>query len=119
MLSAGTGSGVGEKTRLVWGKIRRAYLGVFRGGYLEAQEKLRQGECIRCGTCCKLLYVCPHLEELADGTSRCKIHENRPINCRIFPVNRRDLQDRDLIAKDGEKKACGLFFVDGADDAEI
>ena len=112
MLFARTGSGIGEKTRLAWGKIRRACLGVFRGGYVEAQAKLRQGECIRCGTCCKLLYECPHLEELADGTSRCKIHEDRPINCRIFPVNGRDLQDRDLIAKQSENKPCGFSFVE-------
>ena len=112
MLFAGTGSGVCEKSRLAWGKIRRAYLGLVRKNYVRSREKLRRGECIRCGACCKLLYVCPHLEELADGTTECKIHERRPINCQIFPINGRDLQDRDLIGKRGDNKPCGFSFVE-------
>ncbi|NIA07396.1 MAG: hypothetical protein GWP14_07155 [Actinobacteria bacterium] len=111
MLLARTGSGARTKAQLVWGKIRRAYLGALRSGYVKDQVQLREGECLRCGTCCKLLYVCPHLEELPDGTTQCKIHHDRPINCRIFPVNASDLRDRDLIGGNGDYKECGFFFT--------
>jgi hypothetical protein len=37
----------------------------------------------------------------------CMIHERRPPNCRIFPVDRRDLSDRDQIAPD---RPCGFSF---------
>ena len=110
MLFSGTGSGVSSKLRLSLGKIRRAYLGLLRKGYVNSRVKARRGECIRCGACCKLLYVCPHLEELPEGTTQCKIHEQRPINCRIFPVNGRDLEDRDLIAEGDNSKPCGFSF---------
>lgn len=105
-----TGSGVWAKLRLAWGKIRRGYLGLLRRGYVDSRVNARHGECLRCGTCCKLLYVCPHLEELFDGTTQCKIHERRGINCRIFPVNGRDLKDRDLIAEGSNSKPCGFSF---------
>ena len=64
VLFARTGSGVFEKSRLAWGKIRRGCLGLLGSGYVASRVKLRRGECLRCGQCCKLLYVCPHLEEL-------------------------------------------------------
>ena len=110
MLLAGTGSGLGAKLRLAWGKIRRFYLGHFRPGYVESKAILRRGECLRCGACCRLLYTCPELEELADGTTRCRIHEKRPENCRIFPVDQADLNDRELISKDRGERSCGFYF---------
>ena len=112
MLGSGTGVGVGQKSRLAWGKIRRLCLGAFQSGYIKSKEQSRQGECLRCGTCCKLLYACPHLEELEDGATECRIHEERPINCRIFPVDARDLKDRDIIAGKLNSKPCGFTFVE-------
>ena len=110
MLLARTGSGTGARLRLAWGKLRRLYLGHFRPGYVESKTNLRRGKCLRCGTCCKLLYLCPELEDLADGTTRCRIHEKRPKNCRIFPVNQADLNDRNLVSKDTNKEPCGFSF---------
>ena len=110
ILLAGTGSGLGTKSRLAWGKIRRFCLGHFRPGYVESNTNPRRGECLRCGTCCKLLYVCPELEELAEGMTRCHIHEKRPKNCRIFPVNQADLTDRNLVSRDMNKEPCGFSF---------
>ena len=112
VIFAQTGSGVSAKMRLAWGKIRRGYLGLLRSNYVKSKASLRRGECIRCGACCKLLYVCPHLEELPDGTTECNIHERRPMNCRIFPINGRDLKDRDLVAKGGHNKPCGFSFAE-------
>lgn len=111
MLLARTGAGLGAKVQLSWGKIRRFYLGQFRPGYVKSKLIMRRGECLRCGTCCKLLYLCPELEELPDGTTLCSMHENRPINCRIFPIDQRDLNDRDLISKNGDKQPCGFDFT--------
>ncbi len=112
MLLARTGSGLGAKLRLAWGKIRRFYLGHLRPGYVESKISLRRGECLRCGTCCMLLYRCPELEELPNGTTRCRVHENRPRNCRIFPVDQTDLNQRDLVFKDPDKRPCGFDFVE-------
>ena len=110
MLLVPTGSGLGAKLRLAWGKIRRFYLGHFRPGYVESRIALRQGECLRCGDCCKLLYACPELEELPDASTRCRIHDQRPKNCRIFPVNQTDISDRDLVGKDTNTQSCGFNF---------
>ncbi len=111
MLLARTGAGAGAKLRLARGKIRRFYLGHFRRGYVESRISLRRGECLRCGACCRLLYICPELEELADGSTRCRIHEERPKNCRIFPVDQRDLNDRGLVGGDMNERPCGFDFV--------
>lgn len=110
IIFAQTGRGVADKSRLFRGKVRRFYLGLFGRRYLEAQENLRQGQCNRCGQCCKLLYVCPHLDELPDGTTTCLIHQSRPVNCRVFPIDRRDLADRALLAKHRSKPSCGFNF---------
>ena len=110
MLSARTGSGISAKSHLAYGKIRRLCLGLFRSGYVESRVSLRQGQCLRCGRCCKLLYICPHLEDLPDGTTSCRIHEHRPINCRIFPLNEADLKDRDLIQNGRLNGPCGFYF---------
>ena len=110
MLLAGTGSGLGAKLRLAWGKIRRFYLGHFRPGYVESKINLRRGECLRCGACCRLLYICPELEELPDGSTRCRIHEKRAKNCRIFPVDQTDLNDRGLVGGDMNERPCGFSF---------
>ena len=110
MLLAGTGSGLGAKLQLAWGKIRRFYLGHVRPGYIASKINQRHGDCLRCGTCCMLLYSCPELEELEDGSTRCRIHEKRPTNCRIFPVDQADLKDRDLVSRDREKHLCGFSF---------
>ena len=112
MLWMRTGSGARAKLRLAWGKVRRFYQGRLRKDYVESQAKLRKGQCLRCGQCCKLLYACPELETLPDGSTQCRIHEKRPINCRIFPVDPRDLEDRNLVGENGSGKVCGFIFVE-------
>ena len=43
-------------------------------------QYIRSGNCISCGTCCKLPVRCIFLMK-----NRCLIHYNRPVQCRGFP----------------------------------
>ena len=92
--------------KLLKGKIRRFYLGHFRKSYVKLQLEKRKGECARCGACCKLIFNCPFLIENPDGTFKCKIYGKRPINCRIFPIDEKDLKERNLISN----LPCGYYF---------
>ena len=68
----------------------------------------RRGECLRCGVCCKLVVKCPHLDE--SDLPACLVHEQRHRNCRIFPLDERDLGDRDRVSPETR---CGYRFVNG------
>ncbi len=91
---------------LAMGKIRRFYYHKFSKAHILRNHKRREGECARCGTCCKLLFKCPFLDE-SQTPSLCKIHNSRPMNCRIFPVDELDMRDRDIVSKDTK---CGYTF---------
>jgi hypothetical protein len=39
----------------------------------------------------------------------CAVHPRRPQNCRIFPVDRLDLEERDLV---DPGRRCGFWFVE-------
>ena len=101
-----------NKWLLLWGKIRRFYYGHFLGREVKKKLQTRQGECIRCGTCCKMLFQCPFLVTHKDGSTSCMIHDKRPINCRIFPIDNLDLRDRDLVSKEIK---CGFYFTNGGE----
>ena len=94
------------RMRLMWGKVRRFGLGLFRRGYVRRSAARREGECQRCGACCRLGYRCQFLREKGGGTE-CRVHWLRPRNCRLFPIDERDLADRDAIAPD---VPCGYRF---------
>ena len=81
-------SGVGTLRKL-WGMVRRFYLTHFRPAYVEKQKERRQGECARCGTCCKIVFDCPYLEE----DNECTVYEERALQCRAFPIDERDLEE--------------------------
>jgi hypothetical protein len=93
---------------LLWGVLRRLFWHVCRPGAMRASLARRLGECRRCGACCQLFRRCPHLE--ADkGLSACRLYGRyRPPNCRQFPIDPRDLADRDLIAPD---EPCGYSWT--------
>ena len=95
-----------QRVRLLWGKVRRFYLGVLRRRYVRRSLELRRGECARCGACCALGYRCWSLRDSDDGTE-CRVHGVRPMNCRIFPIDERDLADRDLL---NPSVPCGFSF---------
>jgi len=77
------------------GKVRRFMLTVFRLGETDRLIAQREGDCNRCGRCCRIGYVCPMLEELPDGSSRCRAYSLRPPNCRKFPIVPADVHDVD------------------------
>ena len=89
------------------GKIRRFYLGYFKKNYISGQKLKRQGECKHCGVCCRLLIKCPLLYQDKYGNYLCKIHNRKPSNCDLFPINEKDLKDRDTILPD---VPCGYTF---------
>jgi hypothetical protein len=97
---------IGEMLQLLSGKIRRFTISHFRKGYVRQQEAARKGQCSRCGACCKLLFRCPFLLE-EDGLYSCRIHGNKPENCHIFPINQRDLEDRNIVSPEFK---CGFYF---------
>jgi hypothetical protein len=70
------------------GQLRRQYLSRLRPGYVRQAREDRQSECRRCGSCCNLTFNCPFF----DATVGCKIYEKRPLTCRDFPIDARDLR---------------------------
>lgn len=89
------------------GKFRRLYLSTFRKNYVNKMLAQRKGQCNQCGACCKLLLKCPFLIEEKDSFS-CSIYGKvRPVNCVVFPINKKDIKDRDLILPE---VPCGYFF---------
>ncbi len=95
------------------GKVRRWFNHTTRPDHVDRRLRRRRGECVRCGACCKLLFKCPLLVERPDGSTACRIHGNRPGNCRVFPMDENDLADRDRLLPE---LPCGYYFVE-ADDA--
>ncbi len=92
---------------LWWGKLRRYLQHTFWPGYIASSHARREGECLRCGACCRIGSQCPHFDTDDDDLGLCKRHEVRPRNCRIFPVDERDLADRDIVSPD---TTCGFSF---------
>ena len=97
-----------ERIILAWGVVRRMRLHLFRPGMVRASHAARKGACRRCGACCRLMtVVCPHVCE-EQGLASCNRHaRTRLPNCVNFPIDRRDLADRDRIAP---HELCGFFW---------
>lgn len=81
------------------GKVRRFILSKTRRTYVEQAWERRRGECKRCGSCCAIMFKCPHL---LDG-NRCAIYDKRFEQCSHFPIDERDLRFLEHI--------CGYHFV--------
>jgi hypothetical protein len=96
-----------ERLILGRGKLRRLYLGLLRPGYVKASLARRVGQCDRTGACCHLMYTCPLLITKSIPV-RCGIHEIKPLSCRLFPIDERDLKERDIVSPD---VPCGYSFV--------
>lgn len=62
----------------------------------------REGDCNRCGACCKILFRCPFLGTDADGQYTCKIYQSRFAQCRLYPLRPEDLR---------EVEQCSYTFV--------
>ena len=98
---------------LLRGVTRRFFLNLFRPGYVRESVKRRQGDCVRCGVCCHLVAnKCARLRFHPDGHSTCRFYElYRLPNCRTFPIDPRDLADRNLVAPD---TPCGYSWADAS-----
>ncbi len=96
-----------SRARLFWGKLRRAYLVYLRPGYVRESLKRRVGGCGRTGACCHLSFSCPMIRWI-ERTPTCRIYEHRPRSCTTFPIDERDLRDRDILFPE---TACGFSFV--------
>jgi len=92
------------RARQAQGKVRRFVKTTFRKESTIASLALRQGECNRCGACCELVFKCPFLKKNPVGTSMCGIYENRPNSCRLFPIEKRDIQE--------VRGTCSYYFIE-------
>ncbi|HLL72635.1 MAG TPA: YkgJ family cysteine cluster protein [Pyrinomonadaceae bacterium] len=92
------------RARQAQGKLRRFVSANFRKQEVIDALSLRRGECNRCGACCEILLKCPFLKKHGDGTSTCGIYEDRPNQCRLFPIERRDL--------DEVRGQCSFYFIE-------
>ena len=79
-----------------------------RGRVVEKLDR-RRGACTRCGACCKILFQCPAYDD-ADGNPKCLIYNDRPGVCSLFPLDEKDLRDRDIVMSG---RRCGFYFEDG------
>ena len=78
-----------ESVQRAWGVMRRFALSHFKRSYVEEQARKRQGECRRCGDCCRIIVRCPFLK----GRNHCVIYNKRSAQCKMFPIDERDLRD--------------------------
>ncbi len=92
------------RARQAHGKLRRFVRANFRKQEVVASLALRQGECNRCGACCEILFKCPFLKKHRDGTTTCGIYEDRPNQCRLFPIEKRDLEE--------VRGTCSYYFIE-------
>lgn len=92
------------RARQAQGKLRRFVRANFRHEEVIASLALRQGECNRCGACCEILFKCPFLKKHRDGTTTCGIYEDRPNQCRLFPIEKRDLEE--------VRGSCSFYFIE-------
>ena len=96
------------RVKLFGGILRRLYLHAFRPGYVRARHRERQGECQRCGACCQMAWECTFFHQ-PDGKPACKFYSRyRYPNCVNFPIDARDLADRDLVSPD---RPCGYHWL--------
>lgn len=67
----------------------------------------RSGNCLRCGRCCHASIKCQHLEYDEKGLSLCKVYDQKPRLCSLYPYNETDYFDhlRDTCGYKYEEKA--------------
>ncbi len=92
------------RARQAQGKLRRFVNINFRKEEVVAALALRRGECNRCGACCEILFKCPFLKKHSDGSTTCGIYEDRPSQCRLYPIEKRDLEE--------VRGTCSYYFIE-------
>lgn len=90
---------------MAWGKVRRfALITVFKKR-AAADLARRRGACTQCGACCKILFKCPAYD---DERGWCTIYDDRPGVCALFPINEKDIAERDIVMPE---RGCGYTFA--------
>ncbi|HVG39003.1 MAG TPA: YkgJ family cysteine cluster protein [Pyrinomonadaceae bacterium] len=92
------------RARQAQGKLRRFVLSNFQKQEVIESLSLRRGECNRCGACCEILFKCPFLKKQDDGSTSCGIYEDRPNQCRLYPIEKRDLAE--------VRGTCSYYFIE-------
>jgi Fe-S-cluster containining protein len=82
-------------TRQLRGKTRRFVQSTVLREDPEPLLANRQGDCNRCGACCKILFRCPFLGTDDEGQYTCRIYKMRFSQCRLFPLRAADLRELD------------------------
>ena len=80
-------------TLQIRGKVRRFVQGSLLREDTEPLLARRQGDCNRCGACCKILFRCPFLTTDDEGQYSCRIYKMRFSQCRLFPLRASDLRE--------------------------
>jgi len=88
------------------GKLRRFLDTQFRKDKTAASISKRRGACRRCGSCCAIVFRCPFLTK----SNSCSIYSIRPKQCRLYPINQKDLRFREHV--------CGFHF-DTAPESDV
>ena len=95
------------RARQAVGKVRRFFLANIYTRNNEALLARRQGECTRCGACCKILIRCPFLIEKPENQPgdiySCGIYGRHFNQCRIYPIVPKDLLE--------VEEPCGYTFT--------
>lgn len=105
--------GLWVRLRLFWGRPRRLFNNVFRPGYVARKRRQRRGACRQCGMCCQMGNRCRFLQ-YETGLALCSVYNRRlSPNCHRFPIDERDIADRDLIQPE---VPCGFKFEPEMDD---
>ena len=92
------------RARQAQGKLRRFVNINFRKDEVTASVDLRRGECNLCGAWCEILFKCQFLKKYTDETTTCGIYEDRPSQCRLFPIDKRDLEE--------VRGTCSFYFIE-------
>jgi hypothetical protein len=90
-----------------WSKVRRAFLVYLAPSVTNKKLARRMGECRRCGACCELMFICPSLDR-SNGAPVCRKYDTRSKVCKLFPLDKFDLSDRDRV---NSKQKCGFYFT--------
>ncbi len=90
------------------GKVRRFIRANFYTKENPALLARREGECTRCGACCKILFKCPFLlEDTIKETGQvqygCAIYGKYPNQCQLYPLVPKDLEEIE--------ETCGYTFT--------
>ncbi len=68
---------------------RRIYY-IFNKQEVRVSIKERAGNCLRCGRCCQASIRCKNLCYDEKGLSMCKVYDQRPHLCSLYPYNKND-----------------------------